>query len=191
MELLSVSSFIAALAGAIATLGVFLFLPRIKLLATSRNRAAYITAGLSVAIAVISLMNLQLANHSAAPPGDVTVVNPSVTAQPSSAPHSIPSEPKRITTVVLLSETLDAHSSLFNTTTRTYERRFPAQQGFKIVEAKFIEKSAARVGNFQVQTTDREAIVRFQLTSGPSVDRYRGWLHGDLILNQEEVRLRD
>lgn len=191
MELLSVGSFIAALAGAVATLGVFLFLPRIKLLATTRNRAAYITAGLSIAIAIISLINLQLANRSAAPPGDVTVVNPSAPEQPASAHSSIPVEPKRITTVVPLSETLDAHSSLFNTTTRTYERRFPAQQGFKIVEAKFVEKSATRVGNFQVQTTDREAVVRFQLTSGPSVDRYRGWLHGDLILTQEEVRLRD
>jgi hypothetical protein len=187
MDLLSVSSFIAALTGAVVTLGVFLFLPRIKELAATRQHVAYITAGLSFAIAVISLVSLQLANRSAEPPGDVTVVNPNVLVQPPPAPSSEPVKPKRITTVIPLSETLDAHSSLFNTTTRSYERRFPAQPGFKIIEAKFVGKSATRVGNFQVQTTDSEVIVRFQLTSGPSVDRYRGWLHGDLVLVQEEI----
>lgn len=188
MELLSVSSLVAALAGAVVTLGVFVFLPRIKKLAATRQLVAFITAGLSIAIAVISLTSLQLANRSAEPPGDVTVVNPTVPVQPPSAPSSVTVEPKRITTVIPLSETLDTHSSLFNTTTRTYERRFPAKPGFKIVEAKFVEKSATRVGNFQVQTTDNEVVVRFQLTSGPSVDRYRGWLHGDLVLVQEEIR---
>ncbi|MCO5122772.1 MAG: hypothetical protein M9915_03400 [Rhizobacter sp.] len=193
MELLSVSSFIAALAGAVITLGVFLFLPRIKQLAATRQRVAIITAGLSVAIGIISLTSLQLANRSAQPPGDVTVVNPSVPINLPNVSGSIPRssapvEPKRITTVIPLSETLDAHPSLFNPTKRTFERRFTAQPGFKIVEAKFVEKSATRVDSFQVQTTDTEVIVRFQLISGPSVDRYRGWLRGDLVLVQEELR---
>jgi hypothetical protein len=191
MELLSVTSLIAALAGAIITVGVFFFLPRIKALAATRQHAAYITAGLSIVIVVVSLLNLQLANRSTEAPGDVTVSNPNVPTQPASAPPPVPVEPKRITTVIPFSETLDAHSNLFRTTTRSFERRFPAQPGFKIVEAKFIEKSATRVGNFQVQTTDGEATVRFQLTSGPSVDRYRGWLHGDLVLVQAEIRTRE
>ncbi|MBE2241445.1 MAG: hypothetical protein IAE86_01710 [Burkholderiaceae bacterium] len=190
MELLSVSSLIAALIGALATVGVFLFLPRIKALAATRQHVAYITAGLSLAIAAISLVNLQLANRSAALPGDVTVRVPDAPVSPASSPPALLVEPKRVSTTVSISETLDEHSNLLGTTTRQYERRFPAKQGFKIVEAKFIEKSATRVSDFQVQTTDREAIVRFRLTSGPSVDRYRGWLHGDLVLVQEELPVR-
>lgn len=189
MELLSIGSLAAALTGALLSIVVFLFLPRVKALPGTRHYLAYLTVGLSVAVALLSFVSLQVANRSNAPPGDVTVVATAAPNIPASAatPAPPPPLPKRITVVVPFSEVLDEHSNLLGTTTRQYTRRFPAQDGFRIVEAKFTEKSATRVGDFSVQTTDQEAIVSFRLTSGPSVDRYRGWLHGDLTLVQEEV----
>lgn len=187
MVFLSISTFAAALIGALISVGVFVFLPKIKSASLTRHHIAYITAGLSIAVALLSFVSLQFVNLSSAPPGDVTAVAPPTVGDPAQTSAPMPAPPKRITIVIPLSEVLDAHSSLLSTTTRQYERRFPSAEGFRIVEAKFSERSATRVGGFSIQTTDKEAIVRFQLTSGPSVDRFRGWLHGDLTLVQEEI----
>lgn len=75
------------------------------------------------------------------------------------------------------------------TNTQSYTRSFAADEGFRIVELKWTMQSEARVSNFHygIEGGGSQAVVRFNLKSGPVTDRYRGWLHGTLVMVQEKV----
>ena len=183
VEALSISTSIAALIGGLVSISLIFLVPLLKNSSVIRVRAAYVTATLVVAIWLISFANLWQLDRGTSRPGNVTVDLPRQTASVD------PALPERITTKQAISQTLESHQEVFGKTTRKYELSFPARQGFRIVEAKFMESNATRVSDFSVEIEDegQRAVVRFKLTSGPAVDRFRGWLHGNLVLTQEQV----
>lgn len=194
MDFLSVSSLIAALVGAATSLAAFILVPRLKSSGGTRRHFTYVAATTAAVIAAASFASLWLADRKASSPGNVSIDVPPGRHEPASAPATtppiligVPAAPERVTTVERISETLDAHDSVLGTTTRQYVRRFEAKPGFRIVEAKFNERSATRVSGFVVESTGQTATVRFSLTSGPAVDRYRGWIDGELTLVQERI----
>src|SRR5262249_8216324 len=129
-----------------------------------------------------------LSSRSAAP-GNVVVEQPTPSASLRGVPHSGSVTPERIMTTDPVSQVLSFHGNLLGATTKSYSLAFPAREGFRIVEARFEETSATRVSNFAIyiEPYGKRAVVRFSLTSGPAVDRYRGWVQGNLVLTQERV----
>ena len=192
MDFLSISSLVAALVGALISVATFILVPRLKSSGGTRRHLAYFAVTAAAVLAAASFASLWLAGTKARPPGNVTVEVPSVQHSQASTPTTsppvlVPQPPERISVVERISETLDSHDSVLGTTTREYVRRFEAKPGFRILEAKFNEKSATRVSGFTAESTGQTAIVRFALTSGPAGDRYRGWIDGDLTLVQERI----
>lgn len=90
---------------------------------------------------------------------------------------------------IQINNTKDDHPSTFSDHTRGYSQTIRAEAGYKITDANFIERSAARATHINSQIQDNGDSLRFSysLTSGPAVDRYRGWLHGTLTV--EETRI--
>jgi hypothetical protein len=90
---------------------------------------------------------------------------------------------------VQVSKTKDNHPSTFSDHSQTYTDTFSADPGFKIVDANFQSSSAARAGDItqRISADGSEIQFSYRLTSGPAVDRYRGWLRGDLVLKQEQI----
>lgn len=88
-----------------------------------------------------------------------------------------------------IDEILDIHESFTSETTRNYERIFEATPGFTIRSIDIIRNSATRVNNLRHEIIDggKKVVIRFELSSGPQIDRYRGWLHADVIVVQERL----
>lgn len=86
-----------------------------------------------------------------------------------------------------VSEVNDQHPVIFATYTREYERVFRAEPGYRIVRAVIEKISATRVSDETISISNGGSQVqfRFKLTSGPAVDRYRGWLDASLETKQE------
>jgi Trypsin-like peptidase domain len=86
-------------------------------------------------------------------------------------------------------ETNDDHASSFNSSRKCYERIFQAKPGNQIVNIAWAPASVTRESDLNFNTLDggQRAFMRFCLTAGPKVDRYRGWIHG--ILKTTEVRV--
>lgn len=90
---------------------------------------------------------------------------------------------------VPIDQTKDDHPVTFGPHSRTYTETFAAAPGFRITDTRFQEASASRAGDIRaVVASDHGSVTfSFQLTSGPAVDRYRGWLHGTLVLTEERA----
>lgn len=76
-----------------------------------------------------------------------------------------------------------------NKTVRPYEHRVVAQEGFRIVQANFDCTSCNNVDaiSAKVRQEGAELALTYQLTSGPFLDRWRGWLEGVLHITEERV----
>lgn len=74
--------------------------------------------------------------------------------------------------------------------TQQYTYTKQADPGMLIEDARFIKTSDARVSDLNVSVApDRKSVeVRFKLTAGPVFDRWRGWLHGQLVLTMRPAR---
>ncbi|EMQ2878820.1 PKD domain-containing protein [Vibrio navarrensis] len=85
--------------------------------------------------------------------------------------------------------TKDDHPVLLAEHSRQYVHRFKAPSGHKIVDVSFKSISAARASVEKpiVRENGSYAEMRFTLTSGPQVDRYRGWLKGVMIIKLERI----
>lgn len=85
-------------------------------------------------------------------------------------------------------ETNDRHDKLLETTMRSYAVTHRAQPGYIIVDAQLERESETRVSNLRIVVAPdgKSVTVSFDLTSGPQVDRYRGWLHGTLTVTMEQ-----
>jgi hypothetical protein len=91
--------------------------------------------------------------------------------------------------VFQISQTKDDHPSALSDHSRTYTETFSADPGFRVVDATFRSSSAARAGDIKQNISPDGSKITFsyRLTSGPAVDRYRGWLRGDLVMKQEQL----
>ena len=89
---------------------------------------------------------------------------------------------------IQISNTKNDHPNTFSDDARSYTQEINAEPGYRITNASFTEDSAARATsiNREIQNDGDSLTFSYSLTSGPAVDRYRGWLHGTLTL--EETR---
>ncbi|WP_028025964.1 hypothetical protein [Enterovibrio calviensis] len=90
---------------------------------------------------------------------------------------------------VLIDQTKSDHPSTFSDHTRNYSLPILAEGGYKIIGSNFTEHSATRAThiNKHIQDDGKQLLFSFSLTSGPGVDRYRGWLRGTLTLREERI----
>lgn len=85
-------------------------------------------------------------------------------------------------------ETNDRHESLTGTTTKSFAVTHRAPADYVITDAQLERESATRVSNLRITVAPdgKSVTVSFDLTSGPQIDRYRGWLHGTLVVTMEQ-----
>lgn len=100
-----------------------------------------------------------------------------------------PAGPAEITRTYRVDETKDDHPVTFASHSRKYEKRFQADPGYEITDVKWHPKSAAHESDVHhnIAADRRSVVFSFRLTSGPDVDKWRGWIHGDLHLLQRRV----
>jgi hypothetical protein len=106
---------------------------------------------------------------------------------PSSLPPASPPElPGTIRTAYSIDVTKDDHPVLFGPHTQTYTRTFTAEPGYKISDTNLSPTSQVKLSGLKIDLSPdrKQAIVQFKLTSGPTYDRWRGWLEGTLELTQ-------
>lgn len=74
----------------------------------------------------------------------------------------------------------------FQPTTKTYQKTFNAQPGFKIIDYKLISKSANNAGppSITLSQDGKQLSVQFPLTSGPVFDQWRGWIDAEIQTRQ-------
>jgi hypothetical protein len=85
-----------------------------------------------------------------------------------------------------IDETYGDHPGLVPTT-REYTIKKDADPNMVIVDARMVRQSDTQVSDLSINISpDRRSVeMRFKLTSGPAFDRWRGWLHGQLILTMQ------
>ncbi|MDB5531753.1 MAG: putative Serine protease do-like precursor [Hyphomicrobiales bacterium] len=92
---------------------------------------------------------------------------------------------KQISRAFEIRQTKDDHA-VVGSTQREYRLKFQAEPGYTIAATKFQELSRNNGSTPQVTTSsDKKTVeVIFTLTSGPAIDRFRGWLAGTLVTQQ-------
>jgi|GEM_PF-5293506 len=85
-----------------------------------------------------------------------------------------------------IDETLDEHD-LTQITRRQYNVQSPADPGCIIVSANLMRRSDTRVSDVSIEVSADGSAVKlsYELSSGPAYDRWRGWLHADLTMEQQ------
>jgi Trypsin-like peptidase domain len=80
----------------------------------------------------------------------------------------------------------DDHPVVFDPHSRRYSFDFKAENGYKISDAKTSIYSAAKADNEYIEISPDQHNIKLSitLTSGPAIDRWRGWYMGTLITNQ-------
>jgi len=88
-----------------------------------------------------------------------------------------------------VAKTKDDHPVVFGSSSRNYSESFAAEPGFKISGCAFNAQSANNADDVVCRVTPEGAgaTIDFRLTSGPAVDRWRGWLQGTVTLQQEKI----
>jgi len=88
-----------------------------------------------------------------------------------------------------INEVLARHDNLTSETTKSFTKPCIAEPGYVITSVQINPTSQTRVGNLLSSIVEggKKAIISFDLTSGPQLDRYRGWLHADVTLTQEKA----
>ena len=69
---------------------------------------------------------------------------------------------------------------------RSYSRTFQSEPGFKIVDYKYVAKSAnnANISRIVLSPDGKVLTVDFSLTSGPVFDQWRGWIDAEVLTRQ-------
>jgi hypothetical protein len=106
-----------------------------------------------------------------------------------SAPSPSPPAIDKVSLSFTVDRTKDDHPVVFAPHSKTYEDVFPTEPGFKIESCAFSEFSAnnARDIACAVEPDGSAAKLTYRLTSGPAVDRWRGWLGGTVTLTEKRV----
>lgn len=70
--------------------------------------------------------------------------------------------------------------------TKGYSRTFQAQPGHRIVDYKYVSKSAnhANVQSVSLSPDGKILSINFSLTSGPAFDQWRGWVDAEILTRQ-------
>lgn len=63
-----------------------------------------------------------------------------------------------------------------------------ATPGYRIVKADLMRASDNNLSDVRITTTPdgAQVVMSFRLTSGPIYDRWRGWLNGKIVMQQEK-----
>lgn len=96
--------------------------------------------------------------------------------------------PKTSSRTYRIDKTKDNHPNLFPNS-EEYMETFEADPGYKIINVKWNPASVNNADNIKhnISADRRSVTFSYKLTSGPSVDRWRGWIRGDIILDQEKL----
>lgn len=99
-----------------------------------------------------------------------------------------PQRKKAIEVTYKIDETQQRHDNL-QPTSENYNKTFLSKDGYKIIDHKFIAKSAnnSTVTSVQVTPDGKALTVQFSLKSGPVFDRWRGWLDAEIFTLQEPI----
>jgi S1-C subfamily serine protease len=75
----------------------------------------------------------------------------------------------------------------FEAASRGYSHTFVAKEGFKIVDFRYVPRSAnnASEPRILVSPDGKRLDVDFALTSGPIYDQWRGWIDAEILTKQE------
>jgi hypothetical protein len=84
-----------------------------------------------------------------------------------------------------IDETLDEHD-LMQITKRHYVVQDNADPGCAIISTNLVRQSDTRVSDLSISVSadGTSVTLSFDLSSGPAFDRWRGWLHADLVIEQ-------
>lgn len=84
------------------------------------------------------------------------------------------------------SATKDDHPVFFGSHSRVYSATFSAEPGYTIESCAWTAMSATRASDIRCDIVEDGVMANFsvQLTSGPAVDRWRGWWTGTISLEQ-------
>lgn len=101
-------------------------------------------------------------------------------------PASALEEPTELINVQLISRTKDDHPVLFGPHSRNYTTKYEAIDGYKITQCDLEAISANHASDVtcNVAGDGSVATLDFRLTSGPQIDRWRGWYHARVSLKQ-------
>jgi len=94
--------------------------------------------------------------------------------------------PKTLTFAYRIDATKDDHPGV-TPSVRDYQLVFQAQPNYHIRSAHIVSSSANNVATqpeYQIAPDGRSATVTFALRSGPTFDRWRGWLDANLVTDQ-------
>jgi S1-C subfamily serine protease len=71
-----------------------------------------------------------------------------------------------------------------------YSAHCVARPGYRIIKADLIRLSDNNLSDVRLTTTPdgAQVVLSFRLTSGPIYDRWRGWLSGKIVTQQERVK---
>ena len=97
--------------------------------------------------------------------------------------------PERLSRSYFVSETKDDHPVVFAPHSRTYEKSYFAEPGYRVTSCTWSGSSENHQDDVacEVQPDGALSVFSFRLTSGPAVDRWRGWLAGTVMLVQERL----
>ena len=94
--------------------------------------------------------------------------------------------PEMLQRSLTVSVTKDDHPVVFGRHSRSYERRITADPGYVITHCTWTATTASEVSKERcvIDEKGESAVFTFELTSGPAVDRYRGWWGGQVQVEQ-------
>lgn len=93
---------------------------------------------------------------------------------------------KKIEREYWFEETKNDNPSFFSPSSRNYSFTFKAIDGYKIDEYKVISVSQnnAKILQQSLNENSTSLTLTVSLTSGPAIDRWRGWLKGKIVTSQ-------
>ena len=98
--------------------------------------------------------------------------------------------PDILTRTYTVSQTKDDHPIALAESSRQYERHFDAEPSYRIASCDWHPETANHSSgeSCRINEAGTTANFSFTLTSGPAVDRWRGWLGGTLTLTQKHIQ---
>ncbi|WP_316226754.1 MULTISPECIES: serine protease [unclassified Bradyrhizobium] len=101
----------------------------------------------------------------------------------------LPAGPAKLERSYTISETKDDHPVALASHSKTYQSRFQAEPGYKIVSCTPKAESANHAHDItcNIDSGGGSAVFAYRLESGPAFDRWRGWWAGYVSLQQERT----
>ncbi len=92
----------------------------------------------------------------------------------------------------VLSQIKDDHPNIFSSSSKKYTRTFHAEPGYKITKYDLQLGSTNNYRTERIELSDDSETLRidFVLTSGPAINRWRGWVQG-IVKTTQKKSLRD